>query len=226
MNDPRLTAYALGELDAAEMKKVEELISTNPEARREVEKIRRMAGRLRSELGGPPTAGTSAWRALAAAVMGVGLIAAVTFYVFFPTKPAMDEKAPISAKMLLDPPVEINPELRNQVEEDWQTIGLRIKGPEGAAAKAIQEVVVQGIPELRRCYRFGKGFTKDAPSPVFTWSVDADGKLIQLKSDKSGGDQLEACMAQTMTRWQFPQANAGPMSYQFKLTPRSQKVPR
>ena len=39
--DPRLTAYALGELDEAERRTVEEELVTRPELREEVEAIRR-----------------------------------------------------------------------------------------------------------------------------------------------------------------------------------------
>src|SRR5262245_50848902 len=49
-DDPRLTAYALGELDDAERPEVEDRLSLDPEARRFVEDIRRTAELLTAEL--------------------------------------------------------------------------------------------------------------------------------------------------------------------------------
>lgn len=54
LDDPRLTAYALGELDETERGEVERLLEESPDARREVEEIRRLAGQLREELTGEP----------------------------------------------------------------------------------------------------------------------------------------------------------------------------
>jgi Ca-activated chloride channel family protein len=49
-NDPRLTAYALGELDEFERATVEAALRDNPELRRELESIRRTTDRLTTEL--------------------------------------------------------------------------------------------------------------------------------------------------------------------------------
>ncbi|HEY7863543.1 MAG TPA: von Willebrand factor type A domain-containing protein, partial [Thermoanaerobaculia bacterium] len=63
-NDPRLTAYALGEMDAAERAAFEKLLETDPAARAEVEAIRALGGRLREELvDAPAPALTEAQRA-------------------------------------------------------------------------------------------------------------------------------------------------------------------
>ncbi len=53
-NDPRLTAYALGELDAVERAKVEALLKDDESARREVETIRRAASMVADELQSEP----------------------------------------------------------------------------------------------------------------------------------------------------------------------------
>ena len=49
-DDPRLTAYALGELDAAEASAVEADLAADPAAAAAVEEIRKLAGELRTEL--------------------------------------------------------------------------------------------------------------------------------------------------------------------------------
>ncbi len=49
-NDPRLTAYALGELDSSERESVENLLKESDEARQAVEEIRLTVGWLAREL--------------------------------------------------------------------------------------------------------------------------------------------------------------------------------
>jgi len=53
-DDPKLTAYALGELDAAERAAIEAVLADSPEARAVVEEIRAAAERLTSELAAEP----------------------------------------------------------------------------------------------------------------------------------------------------------------------------
>ncbi|MCX5769297.1 MAG: von Willebrand factor type A domain-containing protein [Candidatus Hydrogenedentes bacterium] len=59
LEDPRLSAYALGEMDEAESKEFEALLENDPAARAEVEAIRQMAGMLASELQAEPAADMS-----------------------------------------------------------------------------------------------------------------------------------------------------------------------
>lgn len=54
LDDPRLTAYALGELEPADCAEVEALLANNPEAQKWVEELRRTAGRLETELQAEP----------------------------------------------------------------------------------------------------------------------------------------------------------------------------
>ncbi|RIK63986.1 MAG: VWA domain-containing protein [Planctomycetota bacterium] len=58
-NDPRLTAYALNELEDAERAEMERLLTESPEARAEVEAIRGAADRLSQELAAEPIPGTA-----------------------------------------------------------------------------------------------------------------------------------------------------------------------
>src|SRR5262245_37524785 len=53
-DDPKLTAYALGELDAAERAAIEAALAVSPEARAAVEEIRATAEHLTSELATEP----------------------------------------------------------------------------------------------------------------------------------------------------------------------------
>ncbi|HET6430322.1 MAG TPA: von Willebrand factor type A domain-containing protein [Phycisphaerae bacterium] len=53
-DDPRLTAYALGEMDPAEREAFEAELADNPEARRQVEQIRTLAAELSGQLAAEP----------------------------------------------------------------------------------------------------------------------------------------------------------------------------
>ncbi len=57
MDDPRITAYALGELADHDRAEVERWLQDHPEARDEVEQIQAMAGLLEQELGDEPVTG-------------------------------------------------------------------------------------------------------------------------------------------------------------------------
>jgi len=59
LEDPRLSAYALGEMSPEEAKEFEALLENDPAARAEVEAIRQMAGMLASELQAEPAADMS-----------------------------------------------------------------------------------------------------------------------------------------------------------------------
>ncbi|MEA3208955.1 MAG: Ca-activated chloride channel [Chthoniobacter sp.] len=70
LDDPKLTAYALDELDPAERAEIEQLLRENPEALAEVEETERLAARLRRELQAEPSAPlTAGQRAEVLAIM-------------------------------------------------------------------------------------------------------------------------------------------------------------
>src|SRR5262245_3572835 len=54
VDDPRLTAYALGELDPAQAAEIEELLRQHPAARSVVEDTRELAGLLSTQLAAEP----------------------------------------------------------------------------------------------------------------------------------------------------------------------------
>src|SRR6059036_714612 len=104
-NDPKLTAYALGELDAAERSAVESELAASPAARQELEEIREVAVKLREQLKTEPHGGLSnlqriaieeqatrlrkqtvrvPWIGLAVAA---SLLAAIGAYVYFHQEP-------------------------------------------------------------------------------------------------------------------------------------------
>src|SRR5213083_2135957 len=58
-DDPKLTAYALNELDAAERSEIEALLANDEGARKSVEEIRASAGALEKELKREKCAGLS-----------------------------------------------------------------------------------------------------------------------------------------------------------------------
>jgi hypothetical protein len=105
-NDPKLTAYALGELDAAERSAVESELAASPAARQELEEIREVATMLTEQLKSEPHGGMSdlqriaieeqaarlrkppvrvPWTGLAVAA---SLLAAIGAYLYFHQKPS------------------------------------------------------------------------------------------------------------------------------------------
>jgi hypothetical protein len=50
LDDPKLTAYALDELDKIERRGIASAVSTSPEAQREIQEIQKMARLLCTEL--------------------------------------------------------------------------------------------------------------------------------------------------------------------------------
>ncbi len=54
LDDPRLTAYALGEMDPAERQAFEAELANDPDARRQVEQVRHLAGELTDQLASEP----------------------------------------------------------------------------------------------------------------------------------------------------------------------------
>jgi Ca-activated chloride channel family protein len=69
-DDPRLTAFALGELEGADLAEVESLVARDEAARRVVEEVRRAAGILRDSLAETTPALTASQRELIAAQAG------------------------------------------------------------------------------------------------------------------------------------------------------------
>src|SRR3954470_8459127 len=59
-DDPRLTAYALGELDASERSAIEVLLAESPESRQFVEDVRATAELLTAQLHREPSPGLAA----------------------------------------------------------------------------------------------------------------------------------------------------------------------
>ena len=69
-DDPRLTAYALGELDPTEQESLEQLLFDSPEAQAAVREIRELAGLLATELRQEPVSGLTAAQRSAILVAG------------------------------------------------------------------------------------------------------------------------------------------------------------
>lgn len=98
-NDPKLTAYALGELEGAELKEMEALVNKSEDARKYVEEVRQTAQVLQSELKSEPTlqlkdeqrekilgqdARPSLWRTYWMPAAGLGIAAMIALIVALP----------------------------------------------------------------------------------------------------------------------------------------------
>lgn len=98
LNDPKLTAYALGELDGPELREMEELVNKSEEARKYVQEVRQTAEMLQSELKSEPQpslddaqrakvigrADRSSWSLWWKPAIGFAVAAVATFVVVLP----------------------------------------------------------------------------------------------------------------------------------------------
>jgi Ca-activated chloride channel family protein len=108
LNDPKLTAYALGELTGAEQASVEAVLATSPEARHEVERVREIAAMLTQELRKEPLGALSQLQRIAIAsetdrlhrqqrrgapwtglAVAASLLIVATAYFLFPKQPVL-----------------------------------------------------------------------------------------------------------------------------------------
>ena len=100
-DDPRLTAYALGELDPTEQESLEQMLFDSPEAQAAVREIRELAGLLATELRQEPVPGLTAEQRTA--ILAAGQVAAET--VHEPATPVVNHSAEIAVLLgLPDPP--------------------------------------------------------------------------------------------------------------------------
>ncbi|OPX24009.1 MAG: hypothetical protein B1H04_03045 [Planctomycetales bacterium 4484_123] len=179
-DDPRLTAYALGELDEAEAAAIETELAHNAPARRRVEEIRRIASQLRVGLAAEPAGELSREqrRAIAAAARVPGRPKA--------SRPASSRKAarprilrrwaPLAAAavILIAAGAVVLPTLRRPTELARRVVPL-------ARQKAT------GAPPLDMPGQTGEGFNTEAydhivenpflpvkDNPLSTFSIDVD----------------------------------------------------
>ena len=81
-------------------------------------------------------------------------------------------------------------------------------GPDaGLAPDAVHAVVHARLPAIRNCYeRFAK--TEGRPMGVirFAWQIEPSGAVssVQLVASSLNSAAIESCIADDLTRWQFP----------------------
>lgn len=120
LNDPKLTAYALGELDGPELREMEELVNKSEEARKYVQEVRQTAEMLQSELKSEPQlklddaqrakvigrADRSSWSLWWKPAIGFAVAAVATFVVVLPRvqQKVSDEAEGLSAPIGMPAP--------------------------------------------------------------------------------------------------------------------------
>lgn len=218
MSDPRLTAYVLGELQGQELKDVEAMIGGSPALRSEVEKIRRMTGQLRAELGtpAPPVSTAGMWRGLLAIVLGLGVIAAVAQFVLWPAEPKTEDSKRL-AMVLLDPPVAANQELTANNKWSVRAPKEDVRITVGMDAEGIYQVVNGGLEGLSNCYGAHRG-SGHSSVQQFAWTVNAAGQGTAPEASGGPADSVfSECLLRSLRAWRFPTGQAGQVRMSFLL---------
>jgi hypothetical protein len=207
-NDPRLTAYALGQLPEAEAKDVERILQSSSEAREFVKKVQTQADALRlafvTEALPAPSSSTRAsskskWIILSG---GVALLA-FFLWILLPSGNGGVEEAGRKAKIILDPPiaVAVNGELGGiQIDVDGKAATI----PAQMDPLLVRNVFQSHTAEVRECYDNNKG-TQTEGSIVIVFEVNAKGRVRDAVIPKTDFKdvKLGACLTLRLMSWNF-----------------------
>ena len=204
-DDPRLTAYALGELPSDEVAQVEAFLESSSEARDVVAQVRKQAHELRAGFvaeGIPPARP----RAFGKYIVWMGGIVVLVFLVwaFLPSPNVGVEEVDHRAKMILNPPappVEVNGEF---------AISVDVEGKEAQIGSDLDAILVKSVfeahaNEIRKCYESVRPAVGDG-SIVFEWDVTPDGRATKTISSNNAlkSDALASCIGARLRSWSFP----------------------
>ncbi|MGE4130424.1 MAG: hypothetical protein AB7F86_02235 [Bdellovibrionales bacterium] len=220
MNDPRLTAYVLGELRGAELKEFENWLTTSPEAQREVDRIRHISQQLREELGTPPPAPRpSFWRNTWFAAATLILVGGLTWWIF-PQSEKPLRQDPRMAIVQLNPPTETRAEqsesIGRRLKLALQTQGLIL--PNQVSAEVTRKVILDELPSLRRCLEVRSPSDKTPPQVQVQWSVDEQGSISSSTVfDQREGSPIATCFQRSFSGKKFPAHSSGQYQAIFEL---------
>jgi|GEM_PF-3776900 hypothetical protein len=93
----------------------------------------------------------------------------------------------------------------------------------------VMKTISRNFTSLKSCYKAGlKKNGKMEGKVVMGWDLDAEGRVVKATVDNSqlGNKEVEACMVQRFSEWDFPAAakiknSQGRMTYTFTFTPES-----
>jgi hypothetical protein len=214
LKDPRLTAYAFGELSGEDLQDFERLLETSPEARAHVDLLRGLGTQLRTELRAEPlpaprrrSRGKIPLQGSLWVLAGLGVLVAIWLLSPLAISPDDRERKRV-AKILLDPPVETNSELTRK-EGPQPYVEARGEGAQfgaGADAAAIRSAVAAEVPAMRRCYESELGRKAGATGKiVFVWSVTPRGEVQDFHAAENDfTPSFSACVADRLRKAKLP----------------------
>lgn len=216
--DPKITAYALGELKGEELREVEAFLKTSSEARKEVSEIRAFSGKLKAEfataasLSAPAAKKYLTWALTMAAALAGAVWINFPKGTDTPSGPVAAEQPHISeqtrmAKVVLDPPAP-TPETRGELRQT----SIDVSGHDAVIPPDLNRVQLYNVfwanmPAIRKCH----GTEKDkAPTSegeiLFSFEISQEGKAVNLKTTRNSlrNDAFSDCVEEQIRSWTFP----------------------
>jgi TonB family protein len=220
--DPKITAYALGELRGHEAEEIRLVVENDAGLKSRVAHIQASAGALsaafkkeelvplrresREELEriSSPRAGfKKTWLRLNTGLIVAGIAAVIAAQSFRKDAPkATSKHQNIEARVVFVRPK--LPEQRIAVE--------KFIPKEEIDREAIRRVILHGSPELRVCYdNQVLSRQRSEGKVVISWAIGEGGKALNTKVESSnlGSPAVEKCVRDHFSSWKFPEPPAG-----------------
>ncbi len=217
--DPRITAYALGELSDNEAREVEQFLATSPAAREEVEAIRTFTGRLRSEFAAQPVASASAGKspfnksvvfAVASLVLVAGLSVLWNLEKADDVSPVQSGGAPEpmrTVKVVVDPPAG-----KTVALGELRSYKVDIGGRTASIPPELNRIQLYNFfwerqPALTECYNREREKSNTRTGEVhLAFEISAKGEVLNLKTTRNTlrNEALAACVERELKAQNFP----------------------
>jgi hypothetical protein len=214
-NDPRLSAYVLGELKGSDLKEFEALLAKSPEAQETVNSLRSLSGRLKTELGNEPLPpGLKKASSLRIPLLIIVAIFSVSVFFlvdsgFFTRSPRFTSEPKRIAKWAVVPPTQTNSEV-SQPEADQQ-LGLSGENaivPANINKDDLQSVLKSRETELRHCYQaeMQRSSYKSGKLTLY-WKVGS--KQHAEVTQSAFGNEMSSCVLDVLKEAELSPSGGG-----------------
>ncbi len=233
--DPKITAYALGELKGEDLIAVEAYLKNSPEGRMAVREIRGFTQQLKAELAtevgsgaGATAAALKKYLAWAAALVAI----VVGGYGIFAPKDSSQPVAAVTSdpsapqqnrvvKVVMDPPAP-RPEARGELRD----FKIDVSGRDASVPPEVNRVQLYNVfwanmPALRKCYDLEKDKAPNMEGEVFfSFEISESGKALNLKTTRNSlrNDALSDCVEREMVGWSFPTSQKKSRTVLYPIT--------
>lgn len=213
-NDPRLTAYALGELDPAEHGQVEALLRSSPEASLLVAQIRQQASELRLEFSSEavparvlPSRPLSDYKRFFY-FGGAGVVMAAIVSLSFLGGGVLNRggESQRRAKVILDPPSSV------EVSAEFPDVKIDLDGRDARISADLDALLVRSAVQshsgdVRRCFSAAKSDVMDGIINI-EMRIDREGRVdrVVVGENTMRSGVLADCLVEGFKGWRFPKA--------------------